>query len=181
MIFKTCLKCKAKKELNAFTFDAGYHRNKCKICVNTERRYRLDTNTNSKEKKKARDARYYKKHQEKLHKQNREWALNNIEKFRSYSKKYKLNNKEAVSADSRARRLAKIKRVPKWVDKDQLWLIKEAYEISQLRTKLFGISWHVDHIIPLQGDLVSGLHVIENLQVIPGIENVKKNNRYIIE
>ena len=59
-----------------------------------------------------------------------------------------------------------------------MWLIKEVYELAQLRTKLFGFSWHVDHIIPLKGKLVSGLHVIENLQVIPGIENIIKKNSY---
>ena len=38
--------------------------------------------------------------------------------------------------------------------------------------------WHVDHIIPLQGKNVSGLHVFSNLRVIPGEENVKKSNKY---
>jgi len=180
-MYKVCNKCNETKNINAYTFDMGYYRNKCKACINTERRTRLTTNINSKEKKKANNARHYKKHQEKIHKQNREWAIANIEKFRSYSKKYKAHNKDLISADNRARRLAKIKRVPKWINKDQLWLIKEVHALAHLRTKLFGFSWHVDHIIPLQGKLVSGLHVVENLQVIPGVENIKKNNRYRIE
>ena len=75
-------------------------------------------------------------------------------------------------------RASKINRTPKWVDKDHLWLIKQAYELAVLRTKMLGFTWHVDHIIPLNGKTVSGLHVIENIQVIPGVENLLKNNKY---
>ena len=95
-------------------------------------------------------------------------------------KVYRQANKSKVNALAKAYKVRKKNRMPKWVDKEHMWLIKEAYELAQLRTKLFGFSWHVDHIIPIQGELVSGLHVIENLQVIPGIENIKKKNRFEI-
>lgn len=44
---------------------------------------------------------------------------------------------------------------------------------------LMGEPWHVDHVIPLRGKKVSGLHVHTNLQLLPGVENVRKNNRFI--
>jgi hypothetical protein len=44
---------------------------------------------------------------------------------------------------------------------------------------MFGFSWHVDHKIPLRGESVSGLHVPWNLQVIPGAENMSKNNKFV--
>jgi len=71
-------------------------------------------------------------------------------------------------------------RTPKWIGAEERWLIKQAYELAALRTKMFGFAWHVDHAIPLQGKKVFGLHVPQNLQVIPGIDNIRKKNKYLV-
>jgi hypothetical protein len=96
-----------------------------------------------------------------------------VKKYEATDKGY-LNKYNTVAK----RRAAKMQRIPKWITKDDLWLIKEAYELASLRTKMFGFKWHVDHIIPLQGKKVSGLHMIENLQVIPEKHNLSKHNKY---
>jgi hypothetical protein len=75
------------------------------------------------------------------------------------------------------RHTAKLQRTPAWLTKDDLWIIQQAYELAALRTRLFGVPWHVDHVLPLQGKTVSGLHVPTNLQVILGVENARKGNR----
>jgi 5-methylcytosine-specific restriction endonuclease McrA len=75
------------------------------------------------------------------------------------------------------RHASKKQRIPKWLNDDEIWMIEQTYEISALRTKMLGIEHHVDHIIPLQGKLVSGLHVPWNLQVITAQENRRKSNR----
>lgn len=122
----------------------------------------------------------YKSNPEKAKKRRLETYERTKEKHLAQKRVYRQANRAKVNALAKAYKVRKKNRIPKWVDKDHMWLIKEAYELAQLRTELFRFSWHVDHIIPIQGELVSGLHVIENLQVIPGIENIKKKNKFEI-
>lgn len=62
---------------------------------------------------------------------------------------------------------------PPWADKD---LIRALYKEARRLTKLTGEQYTVDHIIPLKGETVCGLHVHYNLRVIPEYENRKKGN-----
>ena len=94
-------------------------------------------------------------------------------------KRYAQENKGKINAAVAKRKSAKLLRTPKWLTEDDIWLIKEAYDLAALRTKMFGFSWHVDHVVPLQGKSVSGLHVPTNLRVIPGVENIRKGNRVV--
>jgi hypothetical protein len=76
------------------------------------------------------------------------------------------------------RRTAKLQRTPPWADMDA---IKEFYAAAQRMTQATGEPYHVDHVIPLQGRLVSGLHVAGNLQILHGSENSKKRNHFEVE
>ena len=69
----------------------------------------------------------------------------------------------------------KAQAMPSWANE---FFIEEAYHLAQLRSSMFGFPWHVDHVVPLTSKLVCGLHTETNLQVIPGVENLSKNNRY---
>ena len=87
-------------------------------------------------------------------------------------------NRDKVNAKWMKRNAAKKNRTPSWLTVDDLWMIEQAYDIAAKRTEMFGIPFHVDHIVPLQGKIVSGLHVPWNLQVITGKENQIKSNRF---
>jgi hypothetical protein len=89
---------------------------------------------------------------------------------------YRDKNGPKIGAYNRRRKLAQRQRTPAWLTAEDHWLITQAYELAAQRSKLFGFSWHVDHILPLHGRRVSGLHVPTNLQVIPGKENCQKSN-----
>lgn len=66
--------------------------------------------------------------------------------------------------------LAKENRIPPWADTEK---IKEVYRLAA------EVGMTVDHVIPLRGKLVSGLHVHNNLQLLAGGENSKKGNKYV--
>jgi len=119
---------------------------------------------------------------EKVRKSNRERAAqkraDHPEKIKAAKKQYAQRKKDVVNAAVARRKAMKLQRTPQWLTEDDHWLIEQAYDIAATRTKLFGFAWHVDHIIPLLGKNVSGLHVPKNLQVIPGVENLRKGNRH---
>ena len=75
-------------------------------------------------------------------------------------------------------RSAKDNRTPAWLTDVDFERIANVYKLATLQSKITGTTWHVDHIIPLRGEYVSGLHVPSNLQAIPGVDNVRKNNSY---
>jgi hypothetical protein len=83
-----------------------------------------------------------------------------------------------IAAYEAKRRAIKLQRTPKWLTAHDVKVIDGFYSISAMLTRENKESWHVDHIIPLRGKLVSGLHVPSNLQVMRGLENIGKNNRY---
>ena len=92
------------------------------------------------------------------------------------NKEWRENNKELVLSKCAWRRAAKLQRTVAWADKKK---IEEFYILARKLTEETGIQHHVDHIIPLLGKTVSGLHVETNLRVITATENLSKNNKLI--
>ena len=147
---------------------------------------------------------HYTANRERLLEEKRQSYKNKAEVKREYQRKYYVLNKDQVlertknfhkanpdyykqfrkrfpgkvNAKETRRKTAKLQRTPPWLTLDDHWMIEQAYDLAALRTKMFGFAWHVDHIIPLQGKMVSGLHVPSNLQVIPALVNMAKNNQF---
>jgi hypothetical protein len=69
------------------------------------------------------------------------------------------------------------KACPNWADKDT---INKIYETANELTDKTGITYEVNHIVPVKHDLVCGLHVEYNLQIIPKTENKEKSNKFIV-
>ena len=173
---RTCTQCKQLLDASNFYKVGKYFQSMCKPCFyEYNKKYRaqniLKTRTWNKT---HRD-----KNKERISKYRENYVANNIDKIKELQKNYRENNRGKTNAWSASRRCSRIQRTPKWLTKDDHWLIKEIYELAQLRTKMLGYEWHVDHIIPLRAKNVSGLHVPNNLRVIPAKENLSKHNKFI--
>ena len=90
-------------------------------------------------------------------------------------KRISRRTKAAASSHSTRRRLLVSSAQPKWADSSR---ILEIYRLRDVLSESTGIEHHVDHIVPLTSKLVCGLHNEFNLQVLPGVENLKKHNRH---
>lgn len=167
---KTCTRCLAEKPNSEFYAQKmnskdGYQSH-CKVCDNARKNaWKLANPDLSK---------FYAKTSEQK-------RLNDP-KRREYRKMLKKTPKAKASnnASYAKRRAAKIQRTPKWLSTQDLKVIKAFYSIAQMLSKVNNEEWHVDHKIPLQGVLVSGLHVPSNLQLMRGIENETKRNEYYV-
>lgn len=106
----------------------------------------------------------------------KKWRLNNPEKDAAKHVRWRQKHPEKYTALAVASVIKRAKRVPKWLTPEDKWLITQFYDVAKLRTKATGIEWEVDHILPLRGVEVSGLHVATNLQVIPKVINRAKRN-----
>lgn len=106
------------------------------------------------------------------------WVKANPEKVKAKTKRYIQKHPAEYNARAVANVAKRANRVPKWLTINDKWMMREAYKLAKLRTSMFGFIWEVDHIIPLRGKYVSGLHVPTNLQVIPKTENREKRNFY---
>ena len=139
---------------------------------------------------------WYERNKELTKERARAWALANPKKDAAKKAKWREENREQHNAINRAwwsenkdkcafyqakRRAAQMQRTPDWVTEDEKLRINALYSVAAMYTRESGEEWHVDHQIPLQGKLVSGLHVYANLTVIRGSENVKKSNKFAIK
>ena len=133
-----------------------------------------------KEEKANYDKDYYARTKEAQLLYQKEYTKKNKEKIKIRRRKYTLNNLAKKSTKNAEYRAKQLQRLPIWAN---LGAIKEVYndcvEIN-LAAKTAGCTekFVVDHIIPLQGKLVSGLHIATNLQIITNSENCRKHNKF---
>ena len=120
----------------------------------------------------------YTNHSEKLIARSKKFRLENIETVRQKSREYQKKNPHIYAKSGAKRKAAKLQRTPAWLTDIDFERIGNEYKLAALLTKVTGSSWHVDHIIPLQGKIVSGLHVPSNLRVLPAKENISKSNSF---
>lgn len=167
---KRCKGCGETKPLSLFSKKKdskdGF-KTHCKSCNKNERE-------RQKEKRAAYAQDWYQVNKERLTKRRKEYYQANKTAIRAYGRQYKQNNRAYINASVMKRNAVKLKATPQWAKHDK---IEEFYEVAQAFKMYTGASYHVDHIVPLQGHIVCGLHCEANLQVLEAQENFKKTNR----
>lgn len=108
-----------------------------------------------------------------IYEKNKRWRAQNTQKANELNKIWRINNRAYILHKNAMRKKHIKLATPQWAD---LIAIRRKYELATWCSQIMGNSYHVDHIIPLKGKLVCGLHVCSNLQIIPAADNLKKNN-----
>jgi len=106
------------------------------------------------------------------------WYHKNISVAKQRQAAWRLNNGPVKNAHSRRYMMLRRKACPKWLSSSDIKLIEGLYIKAQQLTRETGVLHHVDHIVPIQGKLVSGLHVPWNLQVLTTADNLSKSNKF---
>jgi hypothetical protein len=166
---KICNRCKIDKPLDAYYKKKGSADGLFWWCRDCHKKY-----VAAKYHALAKDENYRVAERKRI----RIYHQDNPEKVRAWYQQYAANNRHKLNAKSKAYALSRERRTPSWLTKEDLWMLEEAYELAALRTKMLGFAWQVDHVIPLHGTLASGLHVPQNVQVIPAKLNRRKSNQY---
>lgn len=120
----------------------------------------------------------FERHNERNNLKARERYAENPEAKLEMNRRHYRKNKGYYRAKVAKREAAKMQRTPSWLTEEDLYRIQLKYNTAQYMTQLTGEQYHVDHIVPLQGAEVSGLHVPSNLRVITAKENLSKNNTF---
>lgn len=187
---KTCTKCKLEKDTSEFGKHSGTRDKLCSWCKLCHKRATADWKVKNKnwqkEYTKKRKIRYENDEEYRLkcnsmsnsryhakYKNNPEY----IAKLYDNKKKYLANNLHKYNAWTADYRQRKRNSNRELSELDEL-VFKEAYHLAKLREGSTGIKWHVDHIVPLRGKNVCGLHVAANIQVIPAVLNLQKGNSH---
>jgi DNA polymerase III delta prime subunit len=174
---KHCFKCNQEKPFEAFyssnTHKSGY----ASWCIVCEAERCKTKNIANRERRLAKAKEWRENHPETARNAIIAWREANKERYTNYFVQYSKANRGKVNTKWMKREAAKKSRTPAWLTDDDYWMIEQAYDIANKRTQMLGVQFHVDHIVPLQGKTVSGLHVPWNLQVITAKENRMKSNK----
>ena len=120
---------------------------------------------------------WQKDNKELVNKRNKKWRFENKEKVSNSNKQWRAKNKSYILFRNSNRKLYIKQATPLWANMDA---IKLEYDLAIWCSQVTGIAYHVDHVVPLRGKNVCGLHVHNNLQVIPATDNLSKSNFFTV-
>ena len=127
---------------------------------------------------KATQKRWRATHKEYGKQKSAEWRKQNPERRKAIANAWAARNRPARAAALAEYKASLIQATPAWLTQDERKLIREVYKQAAEQTRATGVKHHVDHVYPLRGTTVCGLHVVLNLQILTEKENVSKSNKF---
>lgn len=128
---------------------------------------------------KAARARSKRRRAEKIRASSKAYRQANSTEILEYNRDYRAKNPEWMQRYynhyNAGRRAERLQAMPAWSDAAA---IEAIYAAAQAKSAETGTLHHVDHIVPLKSNRVCGLHIPENLRVIPAKDNLRKGNRW---
>ena len=122
--------------------------------------------------------RYYAKNREEIRATQAEYQKANYEQMLENNKQWRKKNPLKAKMKDVLNRYNRYNAIPNWLTKEDKQKIKDIYKKCKELTMQTGIQHHVDHIIPIKGKNISGLHVPENLQILTASQNCSKRNSF---
>lgn len=119
---------------------------------------------------------YYQENKVEILKEMQLYRDNNKEKINERHRLYYLNNSDVYKYNAARRRVLQKRAQPPCLTEDDLSEIKLFYKVTSFLEKITGEKFHVDHIIPINNDIICGLHVPWNLQILTAKDNIRKSN-----
>lgn len=168
---------RCKKCVNSLR-DKDYHKKYYKENKEIADQYKRDWSEKNKEKVKLQKKQKYNLNVEAILENKRKYYLENREKILANKREYSKLNRSKKNANEAKRHSRKNQRTPSWLTTEHLKQIEAFFWLSRDLYRITGEVYNVDHIVPLQGKNVCGLHVPWNLQVLPRDLNIKKGNKY---
>lgn len=172
---KICTKCGLTKELTDFYKDKRASDGRYSHCAKCQNAITVAYAKANPERNRESTAKWRKANPGVGKEVNAAWKMANRKRVSELQMKYAKANPGKINALVAARNACKHRAIPKWANRMD---IRQLYETAIEISSATGILHHVDHIVPLQSKFVCGLHVSENLQVIPAQENLSKHNKY---
>lgn len=205
---KICSQCQSVKPLNQFYLSRGRPCSPCKVCAVSKAcarnrdhpealkraQEKCRSNTDRTEEKRrtlerqkamrqafpdlvrARERDYYASRAEVIAEQKRAYRAKNPERAKAARDKYNRSEmgRRMMLIRKHDRRAREICATPSWYDREA---VEQLFDVARVLSRS-GVKFSIDHIIPLKNRKVCGLHVHDNLQVMPLWQNIRKLNRF---
>ena len=175
---KVCRICKCSKSADMFSKSSTTSDSLHTYCKSCNKEYMKEYYKKNKENQKLSAQLRHEKDPSVRRARRKATYAANKEEARLKTAEWKRLNKDKVNSTKAKRRSMKLNATPSWLTEQQHEAIRDFYWLATDLERVTGESYHVDHIVPLQGKLVCGLHVPWNLQILPATINASKGNTY---